>query len=281
MSAFLVGLRPRAVGRRGSGMIDGPWPALPGSRSIRHLQGETVRGMLAVLACGARAVGLRPGTRTERDPVAQRTGHAEPDPNHNARDEPAAVTDRVPERGSVRRGPGDAGTSAARVRLVDVPNAADADTCIRPRRDPDRRGRRLRHPLLRARRRPVRPHRPVRPGPPHGAASGDGAARRRSRAVARGPRSRRLHAGRRDLEGEESFAIISARQTNPARIEAISAGRTELSRQSGFDFGELEFVAPTEPGDYLVTIAAQLGRGDRLYRELNTIFLFRLRVAGA
>ena len=83
------------------------------------------------------------------------------------------------------------------------------------------------------------------------------------------------------VEGEESFAIISARQTNPARIDAISAGRTELSRQSGFDFGELEFVAPTEPGDYLVTIAAQLGRGDRLYRELNTIFLFRLRVAGA
>jgi hypothetical protein len=83
------------------------------------------------------------------------------------------------------------------------------------------------------------------------------------------------------VEGEESFAIISARQTIPARIDAISAGGKELSRQSGFDFGELEFVAPTEPGDYLVTVAAQLGRDDRLYRELDTIFLFRLRVAGA
>jgi hypothetical protein len=83
------------------------------------------------------------------------------------------------------------------------------------------------------------------------------------------------------VEGEESFAIISARQTIPARIDAISAGGTELSRQSGFDFGELEFVAPTEPGDYLITVAAQLGRNDRLYRELDTIFLFRLRVAGA
>ena len=40
-------------------------------------------------------------------------------------------------------------------------------------------------------------------------------------------------------------------------------------------------MAPTEPGDYLVTVAAQLGRDDRLYRELDTIFLFRLRVAGA
>ena len=80
-------------------------------------------------------------------------------------------------------------------------------------------------------------------------------------------------------DGTEVYAIVSASQFIPARIDAIGLiGASELAREPGFGILEIQFVAPTQPGDYLVTVAAQYGTVDRTYRELDTAFLFRLRV---
>jgi hypothetical protein len=81
------------------------------------------------------------------------------------------------------------------------------------------------------------------------------------------------------IDGTEVYATVSAAREFPARIDGLirSTGDT-LARQAGFNIPEIEFFAPTEPGDYLIYVSAQLGRIDRTYRELDTLFLYRLRV---
>lgn len=82
-------------------------------------------------------------------------------------------------------------------------------------------------------------------------------------------------------EGTETYATVSASRAIPARIDGMIAfGGESLAREAGFNLPEIQFFAPTEPGDYLISVAAQLGRIDRTYRELDTLFLYRLRVTG-
>ncbi len=81
------------------------------------------------------------------------------------------------------------------------------------------------------------------------------------------------------VDGTETYATVSASRAFPARIDGLTAfGGVDLARETGFNIPEIQFVGPTEPGDYLIAVAAQLGRIDRTYRELDTIFLYRLRV---
>ena len=81
------------------------------------------------------------------------------------------------------------------------------------------------------------------------------------------------------VEGADVFATVTASRAFPARIDGITAfGGDSLAREPGFSVLEIPFFAPTEPGDYLIAVAAQLGRIDRTYRELGTIFFYRLRV---
>jgi hypothetical protein len=83
------------------------------------------------------------------------------------------------------------------------------------------------------------------------------------------------------IEGTEAYATVSASRAIPARIDGMVAfGGESLAREVGFNLLEIQFFAPTEPGDYLIAVAAQLGRIDRTYRELDTLFLYRLRVTG-
>lgn len=81
------------------------------------------------------------------------------------------------------------------------------------------------------------------------------------------------------IDGSDVFATVSATRAFPARIDGLSSFTgVNLARESGFNLGEISFGAPTDPGDYLVIVAAQLSRIDRTYRELDTRFLYWLRV---
>jgi hypothetical protein len=81
------------------------------------------------------------------------------------------------------------------------------------------------------------------------------------------------------VDGTEAYANVSASSAFPARIDGMTPfGGDSLARAAGFTIPEIQFVAPTEPGDYLIYVSAQLSRIDRTYRELDTVFLYRLRV---
>lgn len=81
------------------------------------------------------------------------------------------------------------------------------------------------------------------------------------------------------IDGAVGYAIVSSSRLIPPRIDGVGLdGTSELTRQMGFDLLEIQFAAPTEPGDYLINVAAQLGGVDRIYREFDTSFLFLLRV---
>lgn len=81
------------------------------------------------------------------------------------------------------------------------------------------------------------------------------------------------------VDGTDVFAIVYASRAIPPRIDGVTAfGGVELTRAAGFNLAEIPFAAPTEPGDYLVAVAATLGRADRTYREIDAIFLYLLRV---
>jgi hypothetical protein len=80
-------------------------------------------------------------------------------------------------------------------------------------------------------------------------------------------------------DSSEAYAAVYGSGSIPARIDGVGlGGSNELTRETGFKLLQIEFFAPTEPGDYLITVAAQLGTADGTYREFDTAFLFRLRV---
>jgi hypothetical protein len=72
---------------------------------------------------------------------------------------------------------------------------------------------------------------------------------------------------------------VSVSRSIPIKVDGITTfGGQELARATGFDITEIAFVAPVEPGDYVIAVTAQLGTADRTYREFDTVFFYRLRV---